>query len=231
MVDDKNIRNNLSLARRCIGHAVDIVFCIDGTESQKKALELVKQGIPRFFEDLYRSYHVTHRWIAQLRCRIILFRDYLADGQHAMLATDFFLLPQQEKDFLQYLDSIHAGGGGDPLEDGLEALAYAIKSSWTVTSPKKRHIIIIFSDADAHPLGHNQDTCNYPKGIPTNLSELEDWWEDEMDIRAKRLLLFTPNKGNWAWIGENWSQTWLVPQEDLDERTYHELVRMLTEAM
>jgi len=37
--------------------------------------------------------------------------------------------------------------------------------------------------------------------------------------------------GHWAWVSENWSQTWLVPQEDLDERIYHELMRMLTNAM
>ena len=230
-MDDKIIKFNQSLARRCVGHAVDIVFCIDGTESQKEVLESAKQKIPSFFEDLYCSYHKTGRWIVQLRCKIILYRDYQADGQYAMQATDFFLLPQQEKDFKECLNSIQAGGGGDPQEDGLEALAYAIKSSWTVASPKKRHIIIVFSDADTHPLGYSKDSPYYPKGIPQNLHELENWWEDEMDIRAKRLVLFTPNIGNWAWIGENWSRTWLVPQEDLNERINHELMRMLTIAM
>ena len=230
-MDDKVIRCNQSLARRCIGHAVDIVFCIDGTESQKETLDLVRRMIPRFFEDLYHSYHVTGRWIVQLRCKIILFRDYQADGQYAMQTTDFFLLPQQENEFIKCINGIQARGGGDPQEDGLEALAYAIKSSWTVSSTKKRHIIIVLSDADTHPLGYNKDFPNYPKGMSANLSDLEEWWEDEMDIRAKRLVLLTPNVGHWACVGENWSQTWLVPQEDLDERIYHELVRMLTNAM
>ena len=230
-MDDKVIRNNQFLSRRCIGHAVDIVFCIDGTESQKEILNSAKQKIPKFFEDLYYSYHKTGRWIDQLRCKVILFRDYLADGQHAMQTTDFFLLPQQEKEFIECINGIKSEGGGDPQEDGLEALAYAIKSSWTVASPKKRHIIIVLSDADTHPLGYNKDFPNYPKGMPANLSDLEEWWEDKMDIRAKRLILLTPNVGYWAWVGENWSQTCLVPQEELDEQIYHDLLRRLTDAM
>ena len=94
---DKVIKFNQALAKRCIGHAVDIVFCIDGTESQKEILDSVKRKIPRFFEDLYHSYYETGRWIVQLRCKIILFRDYLADGQHAMQTTDFFCFHNRRK--------------------------------------------------------------------------------------------------------------------------------------
>lgn len=230
-MEDRIIKFNQSLAKTCAGHIVDIVFCIDGTESHKEVLASAKRRIPRFFEDLYCSYLSTHRWINQLRCRIVLFRNYLADGQHALLATDFFLLPQQEKDFIECLNGIQAEGGGDPLEDGLEALAYAIKSSWTVAPSRKRHIIVVLTDADAHPLGYGSDSQYYPKGMPPNLAELEDWWENGMDEHAKRLVLIAPNTGHWSWISENWSQTWLVPQEQLDETVYHELVSMLTTAM
>ena len=55
-----------------------------------------------------------------MRIRVIAFRDYLADGDSAMMTTDFFRLPEQSKDFERCVKSIHAKGGGDTPEDGLE---------------------------------------------------------------------------------------------------------------
>ena len=46
-----------------------------------------------------------------MRIRGIAFRDYLADGDAAMMATDFFRLPEQSKDFEKCVKSIHAKGG------------------------------------------------------------------------------------------------------------------------
>ena len=78
-----------------------------------------------------------------------------------MLVTNFFLLPQQAREFEACINSIHADGGGDIPEDGLEALAYAIRSPWTTEGEKQRHVIVVWSDAGTHELGFG------PGGAPT----------------------------------------------------------------
>ena len=127
--------------------------------------------------------------MAQLRVKVIVFRDYIADGADAMLQTDFFLLPQQAAEFEDIINSIHAEGGGDIPEDGLEALAYAMKSNWTTyEGAKKRQVIVVWTDAGTHELGYSKRSKYYPSGMPANLAELEDWW-DAMDDYAKRLII------------------------------------------
>ncbi len=69
-----------------------------------------------------------------------------------------------------------AGGGGDAPEDGYEALAYAIRLKWnTAENVKKRHIIVLFTDEDAHPLGFGKTSQYYPKEMPNDYQELTEW--------------------------------------------------------
>ena len=195
----------LNTAKGTVGYAIDIVFCIDGTGSRQDALNCIREIISSMLEDVRIGSQNRGGDVAQLRSRLIVFRDYIADGKDAMQATDFFLLPQQEKDFLECLHSIQADGGGDPAEDGLEALAFAIKSPWTTASLKRRHVIVLFTDEEAHPLGYGRNSCYYPKGMPRNLAELEEWW-DNMDD-AKRLILCTPYTQYWRSISDSWDMT------------------------
>ncbi len=51
--------------------------------------------------------------IDKLRLRMVVFRDYVADGENAMLETDFFDLPEEAADFKECIDGITAFGGGD----------------------------------------------------------------------------------------------------------------------
>ena len=136
-------------------YTVDMVFCIDATGSmedftgsQKKIINMVKQNALNFYNDFSGVMSAKGKKARQVR--VIAFRDYRADGEHAMMVTDFFCLPQQEKEFEACINSIHADGGGDIPEDGLEALAYAIKSKWTNEGAKKRQVIVVWTDAGTH---------------------------------------------------------------------------------
>jgi hypothetical protein len=163
----------------------------------------------------------------------VVFRDYIADGEYAMLATDFFLLPQQEADFQACINSIHADGGGDVPEDGLEALAYAIKSKWTTEGAKKRQVIVLWTDAGAHDLGFGKHSPYYPKGMPADLSELSDWWDD-MNYNAKRLVLFAPDDNGWNYISQNWENTVYVPSvagNGLAEKNYAEILNTIASSV
>lgn len=191
-------------------YTVDMVFCIDATASMeelsggsKKIINMVKENALSFYTDLMRKMDEKHKRISQLRVRVVAFRDYLADGENAMLVTDFFRLPEQSAAFESCINSISAFGGGDIPEDGLEALAYAIKSDWTELGTDQRRVIVVWTDAGTHELGYGAKSAYYPKGMPRGLSELGDWW-DEMPQKSKRLVLYAPDEPGWSYISANW---------------------------
>ena len=127
--------------------------------------------------------------------------------------------------------SIEAKGGGDDPEDGYEALAYAIKSDWNMESPKKRHVIVLWSDDAAHELGFGKAARCYPKGMARDFAQLSEWWGTEyapgfMDESAKRLLLFTPGKDSWVRIRNNWNNVVHYESDEvgLSDRDYGEIL-------
>lgn len=190
---------------------VDMVFCIDATGSMRHVLDLVKQNALNLYRDIVAEMEKKHKVIDQLRVRVIAFRDYVADGDDAMLSSDFFVLPDQAQMLYDCVNGITAKGGGDIPEDGLEALAYAIRSDWTREGVKKRHIIVMWSDAPTHDLGHGKIAPWYPEGMAKDFDELSLWWEDEqlggsMDENAKRLLIFAPDAPSWNRISSEWGQ-------------------------
>lgn len=221
-------------------YTVDMVFCIDATGSmedvtgaQTKIINLVKQNALNFYNDLNSSMSAKRKAVRQLRVRIVAFRDYLADGADAMLVTDFFNLPQQAQEFEACVNSIHADGGGDIPEDGLEALAYAIKSNWSSETAKKRHVIVVWTDAATHELGYGQSSPYYPNGMPRSMSELNDWWDD-MNENAKRLILFAPDASHWDYISRNWDNVVHFPSaagNGLAEKSYGEILNAIANSV
>ena len=148
-------------------YLVDMVFCIDATASMGPVIQTVKQNVLNFYQDVTRKMAEKNKKISQMRIRLIAFRDYIADQKAAMLATDFFSLPEQSREFAQCVKGIREEGGGDDPEDGLEALAYAIKSKWSSDSgAKKRQVIVVWTDAGTHEIGYGKKSYNYPKGMP-----------------------------------------------------------------
>ena len=110
---------------------VDMVICIDANGSMRHVLDFVKQNALNLYRDVVAEMDKKHKVIHQLRVRVIAFRDYVADGEDAMLSSDFFTLHDESQMFLDCMNGIAAKGGGDIPEDGVEALAYAIRSDWT----------------------------------------------------------------------------------------------------
>lgn len=202
--------NDLQGRRGQMTYAVDLVFCIDATMSMDPILDKVKENALNFYRDFQQSMNDKKKKVNQLRIRVIAFRDYKADGDNAMLVTNFFTLPDMDRSFEECVRSIVPDGGGDPEEDGLEALAYAIKSDWNNAPGKKRHVIVIWSDDGTHAIGTDSNAANYPKGMPRDFNELTAWWGSRripgfMDESAKRLLIFAPDKPWWTTISQNWN--------------------------
>ncbi len=211
---------------------VDMVFCIDATASMIPVLDTVKENALNFYNDVVNVMKEKQKMISSMRIRVIAFRDYLADQDAAILATNFFELPAQMIKFEECIQSIVAQGGGDEPEDGLEALAYAIRSDWKQSGTKRRNVIVVWTDASTHEIGYGKDSTAYPKGMPQDFAELTSWWGDEQNQTfianaAKRLVLFAPKLPYWEQITGTWNNVIHYPStagKGLKEYSYREII-------
>ncbi|WKX73095.1 vWA domain-containing protein [Streptomyces sp. XD-27] len=196
-------------------YAVDIVLCIDATGSMFPVLDSVKSSALQFHDRLNDVMAKKGKAISQLRLKVIAFRDFGDDPSSAIEQTDFLQLPAQARDFEAFVRGIDAAGGGDIPESGLEALALAINAPWERGLDRRRHVIVMFTDAPAHPLGTvGTSAHSYPAGIPRSMDELFEQWgyarsqTAVMEQSAKRLVLFAPEGAPWSDpIAEEWDLT------------------------
>lgn len=209
---------------------VDIVMCIDCTGSMGDLLDTVKNNALKFYPDLCSRCEEKGKEISELRIRAIAFRDFDCDGNAAIADTGFLNIPDEESNFKNFVNGLTPAGGGDEPENGLEALAMAINSDWTTGGDKRRHVVVVWSDASTHPLGVGKSNPTYPQNMPANFDELTDWWEDEQSGKmpnwnSKRLVIFAPDASAWTEIGMNWDHTIHHPAkageglEDVDYET------------
>lgn len=218
---------------------VDMVFCIDCTGSMENIIEIVKNNALNFYQDVTGVMEAKHKHISQLRVRVVAFRDYIADKEKAMMVTDFFKLPQEAEEFERCVRSLKAEGGGDDPEDGLEALAYAMKSNWDKEGMKRRQVIVVWTDAATHPLGFGKSSGYYPNGMANDIRELSAWWGGAqqtgyMDNNAKRLLLFAPDAPDWNVISQNWDKVLHFPSEagnGLANLEYEEIINTISNSI
>lgn len=207
------------MGKNDLHYHVDMVLCIDCTESMDNILNIVKTRALGFYDDIQKKMVEKGKRIDQLRVKVIGFRDYQAYDEEVrnkthsnepMLVSDFFVLPEEAHKFEISVKSLQPVGGGDDEEDGLEALAYAIRSDWDKSEyAKGRHVVVLWTDQPPHALGTNASSSKYPKGMAKDFRELSAWWGDEichgvMDQYAKRLVLFAPEEGAWKTISDNW---------------------------
>lgn len=191
---------------------IDICLCIDKTGSMSPIIDTVKRNALNLYRDVKDSLEAKGKHVSRLRVRVIWFGDYKADKE-PMILSPFLTLPDNMDQFENFVKRIEAEGGGDEPEDGLEALAYAMRSDWCEDGWRKRHIIALFTDASAHELGFGKEEATYPKtGMPKDFGELSEMWGDEddpgeMDYQAKRLLLFAPDISFWHTISNCWENT------------------------
>lgn len=189
---------------------VDMVLCIDVTISMKPIIDTVKGMALSLYDDVVAELAKQKRKVRDFRVKVIAFRDYYCDGQFAMAESEFFSLPKQTADFNEYVLGLKADGGGDPPENALEAIALAMKSDWVhaiSANERARNIIVVFTDAPAHPFEKAQDgvTEFYPDNMLTSLADLKLAWEGQnrldgvgmidaymMDPQARRLIIYSP---------------------------------------
>ena len=207
---------------------VDIVMLIDVTGSMQPIIDNVKKTALSFHENIENALGLKKRVVNKMRIKVVAYRDYYYDWQDPdhppIQESEFFTLPDDKDRFADFVNGLEAAGGEDEPESALEVLHRAFHNNWLndPTITKSRQIIIVFTDASAHPLDDpmrydSKFNSHYPEGIPTSLQELEDEYMDPDIFPVKgdkvagpRLILFAPNVEPWNSI-KNWNQATLNP--------------------
>ena len=199
-----------------LGYAVDIVFVIDITGSMTPVIDQVKAGALSFHDRLLDIMGAKDKYVSSLRLRVVAYRDYLDNPADGLFQTPLFQLPDHRTNFDAYVQGLFADGGGDEPESGLEGIAVALQSDWERGLDRRRHVVVLFTDASAHPLeaAHGRHIPGYP-AIPTTFDELTDMWDDPqgmvMEFSAKRLLMYAPDVYPWNVISASWDNVLHYP--------------------
>jgi len=198
---------------------VDLVMVIDLTGSMGHIISAVRAAAINFQEQLFLRLAERGKAVSQLRVRVVGFRDMFAD-QECFIESKFFELPNEKEDFSLFVNSLKAkGGGGDGPESGLEALSLAIHSDWTKQGDRRRHVVVVWSDAKPHPLGVRQSSIvgDFGSRICRSFDDLTDAWEtgqdSGLDKNSRRLVLYAPDTSEWQTISESWSQVIHFPSK------------------
>lgn len=216
-----------------LGYAVDIVFVIDITGSMTPVIDQVKAGAMTFHDRLLQVMGEKDKYVSSLRLRVVAYRDYYDNVSDALFHTPFFQLPDDAVAFTTYVSGLYADGGGDEPESGLEGLALAMSSDWERGLDRRRHVIVLFTDASAHPLEASMTTpvAGYPTTLPRSFDALTDQWDDpqgmQMEFAAKRLLLYAPDVYPWNVISANWDNVLHYPSragQGLNEVEFGQIV-------
>lgn len=226
-----NISDSLQRRSQSPPYHIDVVVLIDATGSMIGIIDKAKKAALRI-EPMIREDMVKHgKSLETLRIKVISFRDYAYDAEeNAMKESPFYQLPDQERELAECINQIEAGGGGDFPENSLEAICLAMNSAWNTKSPgKRRHVIMLFTDASAVPLDDDskpidclrkrKDNPYYPKGIPESWEEFAVWWSGESacgmpEQHTRRMILFAPKDYPWQWLADTLDFVWYIPTRE-----------------
>ncbi len=255
MEDTRIIQTMMGQMNESLPTAVDIIFAIDSTGSMMPIIDVVKHISLTFHKDIEPYLKDKGRVIETLRIKVISFRDFYYDGDEAYKESKWFNLPEEVDEFNMFVNGIEAKGGGDDPETSLEALTLAMRNEWNMDGEKKRHVIVLFTDNEAHKFESHDalvkdaelrgcKVTSYPDNMPSNLTEFYNEWskgslaQDSEEARAaynaKRLCLFTPSVYPWCEIEADLENT-IRKSIDVDkggaELTIEDVYKLIAETM
>ncbi len=131
--------NKISVRERI---PVDFIFIVDVTGSMQKYIDAIKNNISRFLSSL------LSRGI-DYRIGLILFSDIV---EKVYQPTD------NVNNFISWISSVKAFGGGDEKENALEALRATERISFR---PSANRVVVLITDAPYHQLGEKGDGVTF----------------------------------------------------------------------
>ena len=161
----------------------DVVFCVDGTDSMACAWDAIKSFITQMHAntlDFFDEKFDLNPPKVKLRIRMIIFRDYAYDAS-PMEESEFFNMPEDSDHLKAFLDTREIEGGGDPAENGLEALYYALRSDFDISDLNHAYqTIVLITDADALDHSDRDWVAGYPWEIPSGLLRVDRDFENTL---------------------------------------------------
>ncbi|MGH6816784.1 MAG: vWA domain-containing protein [Hyphomicrobiaceae bacterium] len=230
---------------------VDLVLCIDCSGSMAPVIGYVKDMALKFHDDLLKYMRHVQKEAAQVRVKVIGFRDIYdetdkTNGLKAFGESDFFALPAQGEQFKQFVTGLQADGGGDEPENALEALSMAMKSPWDTGGDRRRHAIVMWTDAPAHRLENLEERPVRqpvePDRTAATFDQLTNWWHGNvMDPAAQRLALFAPDtdrKGRpaypWPELVDAWDRVYWFKSKagkGLSDMSYSQIMARIAQSV
>ena len=200
-------------------HSVDVVLCLDGTGSMRSCIDAMKTSARELYAEILCQIDDYQKEIESVRLKLIVFRDYREDGRTAIEESPFFSLPDGADDLAGFVERIEMSGGGDPEENGLEALYYAMRSDFH-TGKRDRQVIILLTDADAHALGACRSEAGYPSDMVDEEGLIAGWEGTDpqnptrLSRRKRRMMLFAPAYSKYQELAERLEYCRFEPIEE-----------------
>ena len=195
----------------------DLVLVIDGTNSMTPVIDEVKSVASGFHQRMTTALAELGKTVDGLRVRVVVFRDLFDNGDRSIEASGFFELPAEQPDFARWVNSINVLGNTTDTESGLAGLAVAINSTWTNAGSRRRHLTVLWTDADAHlpEAEAGRAPAAFASQVAQSFDDLTDMWSasQRMSTQAKRLVLFAPEGGVWSTINEYWGNVVYMPSQ------------------
>jgi Protein NO VEIN, C-terminal len=208
-----------------MNYILEIIFCVDGTNSMGNLIEYIKSNAIRFEQHLVNKLKQNGVQFKNIYSKVIVFRDYHFDEERAMEESIFYDLNDNRTQFVNYINSIKTGGGADDPENGLEALALAMQSNWNWNETNSIRLILLWTDNAAHDFSFNlsKNLPLYPKNLPKTFQELSMLWKEKFYLSSSisRLVIFAPNFFPWYQINNQWENVlhYLKTDQELDSVT------------
>ena len=186
----------IRLKHNGFGGNVDYVMCINASGNMRPFIQEFKSNAHKIPDIFLEMLDCAGRGPVPFRVKIILFRSG-GCGAPEIEESPFFVLvgdfegENQMVDFLEYVNSIQPMGE-DLGENALEALYCAIKSDWWESGSIKRHAITLLTDVVPPAMRDWAASPDFPEGAPSILPMIIDAWNNEMQLRTKRLCVFMP---------------------------------------
>jgi hypothetical protein len=124
---------------------VDVVFCIDATNSMQDDIDEVKSRAKEIIDRLRSE-------IPSMRLGLVTYRDFSVDGEKHLAPEDLVPLTEDCELVNSRIQSIRVSGGGDPPEDVIDGLMKSLEMKWRNNVGK---FVILIGDAQAKQPDHN----------------------------------------------------------------------------
>ena len=179
---------------------IDYVICIDASWQSRFFIEDLKKRAETFLDQFKKEIQDNDWSFHRLRVKVVLFHDDGCD-EPAIEESPFFTLysykdnPDQYAEFVKFVRSIRAVGEATG-KNALPALAAALRSDWVKAPGIRRHVVHFFTCTTPAEMREWKNAPDYPSEKPAILTDLENYWEQTMEKRSRRLAVFAPESAS-----------------------------------